>query len=152
MSCVCQYQYSLFSANFSHRFPCYCICTLHHVLCCTTVDWRQWLCNSDFCVCQKDDEIASAVTCHFGRFSHSFFALYKPDLVPAGWSVCYCCCLTIIAELYSVLWRCWLGSRRGMRPVKNWVVGCWRGYLSGASCRLAQGPADATATQCLLLQ
>ena len=31
------------------------------------------------------------------------------------------------------------------------VVGCWRGYLSGASCRLAYGPADATAIHCLLL-
>ena len=48
----------------------------------------------------------------------------------------------------SVLWRCWLGGR----PVKNWVVGFWRGYLSGAKCRLAHGPADATATHCLLLQ
>ena len=28
---------------------------------------------------------------------------------------------------------------------KNWVVGCWHGYLSGARCRLAYGPADATA-------
>ena len=32
------------------------------------------------------------------------------------------------------------------------LVGCWRGYLSGARCRLAHGPADATATHCLLLQ
>ena len=52
----------------------------------------------------------------------------------------------------SVLWRCWLGGRKGIRPVKNWVVGCWRGYLSGARCRLTYGPADATATHCLLLQ
>ena len=44
----------------------------------------------------------------------------------------------------SVLWCCWLGGRKGIRPVKNWVVGCWRGYLSGARCRLAYGPADAT--------
>jgi len=51
-----------------------------------------------------------------------------------------------------VLWRCWLGSRKNIRPVKNWVVGCRRGYLSGARCRLACGPADATATHCLLLQ
>jgi len=28
----------------------------------------------------------------------------------------------------------------------------WRGYLSGARCRIAYGPADATATHCLLLQ
>ena len=47
---------------------------------------------------------------------------------------------------------CWLGGRKGIRPVNNWVVGCWCGYLSGARYRLAYGPADATATHCLLLQ
>ena len=52
----------------------------------------------------------------------------------------------------SVLWRCWLGGRKGIQPVKNWAVGCWRGYLPGVRCRLAYGPADATATHCLLLQ
>ena len=111
----------------------------------------------------------------------------------------------------SVLWRCWFGGRKGIRPVKklsgevlawlviclewgadlhmpSWchchslslapvksrlvlpiwyrltrvvpdkgplngcLVGCWRGYLSGSRCRLAYGPADATATHCLLLQ
>jgi len=51
-----------------------------------------------------------------------------------------------------VLWRCWLGGRKGIRSVKNWVVGCWRGYLSGVRCRFAYGPADATATHCLLLK
>jgi len=45
-----------------------------------------------------------------------------------------------------------VGGRKGIRPVKNWVVGCWRGYLSGARCRLAYGPADASTTHCLLLQ
>ena len=52
----------------------------------------------------------------------------------------------------SVLWCCWLAGRKGIQPVKNWVVGCWGGYLSGARCRLAYGPADSTATHCLLLQ
>ena len=52
----------------------------------------------------------------------------------------------------SVLWRCWLGGRKGIWPVKNWVVGCWHGYLPGVRCRLASGSADATATHCLLLQ
>ena len=59
---------------------------------------------------------------------------------------------TINALVHSVLWCCWFGSRKGIWPVKNWVVGCWRGYLRGARCRLAYGPADATATHCLLLQ
>ena len=61
-------------------------------------------------------------------------------------------CITMLTLLPSVLWRCWLGERKGIRPVKNWAVGCWRGYLSGARCKLAYGPADATATHCLLLQ
>jgi len=29
-----------------------------------------------------------------------------------------------------------------------WVVWCWSGYLSGARCRLAYGPADATTSWC----
>ena len=45
-----------------------------------------------------------------------------------------------------------VGRQEGHRPVKNWVVGYWHGYLSGAICRLAYGPADATATHCLLFQ
>ena len=36
--------------------------------------------------------------------------------------------------------------------LKNRVVGCWCGRLSVERCRLAYGPADATATHCLLLQ
>ena len=48
--------------------------------------------------------------------------------------------------LPSVLWRCWLGGRKGIWPVKNRVVRYWHGYLSGARCKLAYGPADATAT------
>ena len=43
----------------------------------------------------------------------------------------------------SVLWRCWLGGRKGIWPVKNWVVGCWHGYLSGARCIFAYRSADA---------
>ena len=55
------------------------------------------------------------------------------------------------SPLPSVLWCCWLGGRKGIRPVKNWW-GCRHGCLSEARCRLAHGPADATATHCLLLQ
>ena len=45
-----------------------------------------------------------------------------------------------------------VGRQEEHPACKNWVVGCWRGYLSGARCRLVYGPADATATHCLLLQ
>ena len=27
--------------------------------------------------------------------------------------------------VHSALWHCWVGSRKGIRPVQNWVVGCW---------------------------
>jgi len=52
-------------------------------------------------------------------------------------------------RLPSVLWHCWLRGRKGIRPVKKtWVVKCWHGYLSGARCRLAYGPADTTTAHC----
>ena len=59
------------------------------------------------------------------------------------------CCYTIIA--FSALTL--LVVQQEEHPAcKKIVVGCWRGYLSGARCRLAYGPADAAATHCLLLQ
>jgi len=33
--------------------------------------------------------------------------------------------------LNSVLWHCWLGVRKSIQPVKDWVMRSWRGYLSG---------------------
>ena len=56
----------------------------------------------------------------------------------------------VCSSLLPVLWCCWLGGRKGIWPIKTWVVGCWRG-LSGVRCRLAYGPAGATATHCFLL-
>jgi len=44
-----------------------------------------------------------------------------------------------------------VGWQEGHPACKNWVVGCWHGYLSGARCKFAHGPADATATHCLLV-
>ena len=54
---------------------------------------------------------------------------------------CDLCRPTLCQPMPSVLWRCWLGGRKGIRPVKNWVVGCWHGYLSGPRCKLVYGPA-----------
>ena len=56
-----------------------------------------------------------------------------------------CVCVIIVNCVRSVLRCCWLGVRRSIRPVKNWVMRCWCGYLPGARCILfACGPADAT--------
>ena len=43
--------------------------------------------------------------------------------------------LSAFSPLHSVLWRCWLGGRKD-KKTEWWPVGCWRGYLSGARCRL----------------
>ena len=46
---------------------------------------------------------------------------------------------------FSVRRPTWMGDRKGIRPVENWVVGCWHGYLSGARYyRLAYGPPKST--------
>ena len=51
------------------------------------------------------------------------------------------------AVVLWVLWRCWLSGRKGIQPVKNWVVMKWHGSLSRARCRwFVYGPADAPAT------
>jgi len=45
----------------------------------------------------------------------------------------------ITSTMPSVLWRCWLGGRKGIRPVKK-VVGCWHGICleQGADLHMAQ--------------
>jgi len=45
-----------------------------------------------------------------------------------------------------------VGRQEGHPACKNWMVGCWHGYVSGSRCRFAYGSADATATHYLLLQ
>jgi len=56
-------------------------------------------------------------------------------------------CSCAFSALTLLVW-----CQEGHPVCKNRVVGYWRGYLSGARCRLAYGPADGTATHCLLLQ
>ena len=78
---------------------------------------------------------------------HDFFTLlyFMPTL---SYSVCKCnigrdlariLVQSLVWKLRSVLRRCWLGGRKGIRPVKNWVVGCWHGCLGwGADLHIAQ--------------
>jgi len=61
-------------------------------------------------------------------------------------------CLFCVVVAFSAL-TLLVGRQAGHPACKTLrVVGCWHGYLSGVRCRLAYGPADATATHCLLLQ
>jgi len=54
------------------------------------------------------------------------------------------------SALTLLVWR--QEGHPACKKLSGGVLDCWRGYLSGARCRLAYGPADATATHCLLLQ
>jgi len=62
------------------------------------------------------------------------------DSTVNGWPEMY-------SELPSVLWDCWLGIRKSISPIRNWVMRSRSTYRSGARCKsFASGPADATAT------
>ena len=74
---------------------------------------------------------------------------YVADFIIWGWCVYF---LSFNNRLNNSALMLLVGWQEGHPACKNWVVGCWRGYLSEARCRLAYGPADATATHCLLLQ
>jgi len=90
------------------------------------------------------------------KWKHYVFGLSIRLCVPSGGILRLACRRLLMKSNWLLLFSlffyyCWLDGRKGIRPVKNWVEGCWRGYPSGARCRLAYGPADATATHCLLL-
>ena len=117
-------------------------------------------------------------TCIWPSWCHCYslsLASVKSRLVYNG--VCVCVCTVVSKHWISAIFLM-IGSIsvvlliHGMNAIINcscilwsvclqcfdavgWAAGvvrCWRGYLSGARCRLAYVPADATATHCLLLQ
>ena len=49
---------------------------------------------------------------------------------------CYFVVSALTLLLPPVLWCCWLGGRKGIWPVKNWVVGCC--LEQGAGLHMAQ--------------
>ena len=79
---------------------------------------------------------------------HSVF--YRPDALPAAqptaskhWRQSYMyMCWNILSRVLPSVLTLLVGQQVGCPACKNWVVGCWCGYLSGARCRLAYGPAD----------
>ena len=105
----------------------------------------QGLCNSQVAVCPSVRLSCRSISATCNRLQQQLCCSQGVGAV-RYWSI------SAGARLPSVLWCCCLGGRKGIRPVKNWVLECWHGYLYEASCRLAYGPADATATHSLLLQ
>jgi len=80
----------------------------------------------------------------------SLTSLQNTCRILCGAWIVYAVCYFKCAHPFSALML--LVAQEGHLACKNWVVGCWHGYLSWARCRFAYGPADATATYFLLLQ
>jgi len=62
---------------------------------------------------------------------------------PSRWALAH------VSSLYCIqcFCECWLGVRKSIEPVKNWLIRCWHGYLSAVRCKwFAYGSADVTAT------
>jgi len=70
----------------------------------------------------------------------AYLSLHGDGSELLGGDCCYFVTFVSRSYPFSAL-RCWLGGRKGIWPLKK---------LSGG-CRHAYGPADATATHCLLL-
>ena len=121
------------------------LCYLCYLLCVICLEWGAHLHMPIWCHCHSLS-LASVISRLVLPF---WYRLTRVVLDKGSLNGCVCVCVLLVP---SVLWHCWLGGRKGIWPVKNWVVGCWHGHLSGAMCRLAYGPVDATATHCLLLQ
>jgi len=97
-----------------------------------TFDW--WQCM------QKNLAAQSGI--HMGaeclRTVGDFFRLWSVLFSSVLWHI-----LVTGIAMPLVLWCCWFGSRKGIWLLKNSVMECWHGYLSGVRCRFAYGPADA---------
>jgi len=66
---------------------------------------------------------SAAVYCH----NYLSISLKSPLKMHITADYAYCC-------RFSQVLAC---SRKGILPGKNWVVGCWCGYVSGLRCRFA---------------
>jgi len=76
--------------------------------------------------------------------SINFYASAAPPVL-LTWPEALCFGLPVRLCAFSAL-TLLVGRQEGHPARKKEWLGCWRGYLSGARCRLAYGPADATAT------
>ena len=80
-----------------------------------------------------------SVCLSFPSFCYSF-----PSVIFCPSSFCF---PSVIPPFAFIAFTLLVGRQEGYPACKK---GCWCGYLSGERCRLAHGPADATATHCLV--
>ena len=90
------------------------------------------------------------------RMTHIAVSQYSPpvrwavsisSVLHVSWLSHACLCLSFQLMSLTLL----VGRQEGHPACRKLSGGCWHGYLSGARCRLAYGPAGSTATRCLLI-
>jgi len=113
-----------------------CVCLLDITMSCANMAeliqmpfgmWNVDSCLVQVTMCQLGAGISQGNLAVFGSAS-SFDVAFRQKFF---WPLVSWFCMLFV--LLSVLWCCWLGGRKGIWPVKNWVVGCWHAYLSGPS-------------------
>jgi len=123
-----------------HQTACACLCGLSVLPHSTLPDFYLASLPSLVRFCRAfpplcDDAVSLLL--HLGRKVHAHLSTLNASCVGQFSFTSYLFIYLFIHLMPSVLWRCWLAGRKGIRPVTNWVVGCWCGYLPGAKCRFA---------------
>jgi len=125
------------------------------------LSFRRTLCSTDipFCLLHLQNNLLNETweRIVFGRHKLS---LYQSSLSIKDWltKILYGIrpnnyyVVYVSVDLPSVLWCCWLGSRKGFRAVKKLTGGVLAWLSVWSEVQTCYGPADSTATHCLLLQ
>jgi len=101
------------------------------------------------CVGQNTLKVTDFIQCNCAAAYKSYICFIRFIIYLL---LCMCIHIRVYMHISFSALTLLVGRQEGHPACKKTVVGCWRGYLSGARCRLAYGPADATTTHCLLLQ
>ena len=83
----------------------------------TSLTEPAYIVNTTFRIQQSSFLLISFKICNYKKYS-----------IQSPWFTSYY--YYYYSSVPSVLWRCWLGGRKGIRPVKNWVMGYWREWVA----------------------
>ena len=83
-----------------------------------------WMCQDEVELCSATAQFESFVLQFLDRLVHQRCLIFTSTPVNNNKQICIF--VPSVLSVPSVLRRCWLGGRKVIRPVKNWVVWWWR--------------------------